>query len=463
VCVIICAIIGGVPPAWGPAVGGPPPTAMWCRAAAAAHRAQASHLAAAASCASFALWNQRGFCLAEEPVAQKKPKVVLCSNAFKGCISARQACDAMRRGVEAAHPGVECCVVPLADGGDTTLEVLVEGHGGFFIAGLQVQDPLGRPTKALYGMIDNGKTAVIEMAKASGLKMLEDDEKDPLAATTLGTGQLMSHALHMGVQKIILCVGGSATNDGGVGAAHALGYRFLDENGAQVEPIGGRLQDIHTIDSSAVDPLLAKVEVIVAVNINNPLCGPSGCTAVWGPVKGVKTPEVRERLDKGLAHLANLWVTQLDAPKNLAKQPGCGASGGLGGGAVAFFGARFESGFNLIANQVGLEENLAGAAFAITGEGRVDEQTGVGKVPYGVAELAHRQGVPLCGIFGSINNANKLRRVPILGQAAMFSICGAKGPMSLEDAMHEDKAQQLIQEQAFNIARVFFTGWSLRS
>jgi len=402
--------------------------------------------------------DSRSACCAEEKRGNKM-KVVLCANAFKECISARQACEAMCRGVEAAAPGAHCVIVPMADGGDSTLEVLVEGCGGFFISGVTVQDPLGRPTKALYGMIDNGKTAVIEMAKASGLALLAENEKDALKTTTLGTGQLMQHALDLGAKRLILCIGGSATNDGGVGAAHALGYCFLDKDGKEVDPVGGRLLDITTIDRSGRDPRLEAAEVIVACDVSSPLCGPSGATAVYGPQKGATTPESRAILDKGLAHLAELWRTQLPGtPMDIATLPGSGAAGGLGGGAVAFFGAKFQSGFDMVANQVNLKDHLTGASLAITGEGRIDEQTGSGKVPYGVAVMAQQQGVPLCGIFGGIKDHAKIRRIPILGQSPIFSLCGSKGPMTLEEAMHENRAQQLIQEQAFNITRVFFSG-----
>jgi len=262
-------------------------------------------------------------------------KVVLCANGISG----QQAYEAMHRNERKP----DCVVVPMMDDGMSTLNLLVEGCGGFFVTGVTVQDPLQRPAKTIYGMIDDvqGKTAVIEVARASGLKMLQDLERDPLATTTVGTGQLIKHALDLGAKRVIICNGGTATNDGGVGAAYALGYRFFDKEGIEVDPIGGRLLDIAKIDITNVDERLRNAEIIVACDVTNPLCGRSGATQVYGPQKGARTEESRKILDQGLAHLAQLWSTQLSStPKDLALQPGSGASGGLAGGAVAFFGAK---------------------------------------------------------------------------------------------------------------------------
>jgi len=375
-----------------------------------------------------------------------------------------EACDAMRRGVQAAVPGAECITVPLADGGDSTLNVLMSSCGGVCVKDIQVLGPLGQPILAPYGLIGGGKTAVIEMAKASGLALLAPDEKDPSRTSTVGTGQLIRHALHAGAERVVLCIGGSATNDGGVGAARALGYSFRDAQGAEVDPVGGRLLDITTIDTSGVDPLLHKAEFIVACDVENPLCGPTGAAAVYGPQKGARTPEQRELLDRGLAHLATLWETQLSGtPANLALLPGAGAAGGLGGGAIAFFRAKFMRGFDLVAHEAGLHRQLDGAHLVLTGEGRVDEQTGSGKVPYGVAMLAKQRGVPVCGIFGGIQDHEGIRKIPALGEGAFFSICGAKGPMTLEEAMDAEMASALITEQAFNMARLFAMGMQARN
>lgn len=403
----------------------------------------------------------QGALLADEGLRReerRRVKVVLCSNAFKECISAQEACNAMRRGVEAAAPDSECVVVPMADGGDSTLEVIVEGCGGVYVAGVEVKDPLGRPVKATYGMVDDGKTAVIEMAKCSGLALLLPHEKDALKTSTFGTGQLIAHALNMGATKILLCIGGSATNDGGTGAAHALGYRFLDSAGLEIEPCGGNLLDIKRIDSSNVHPRLREAHVTVACDVTNPLCGPSGATAVYGPQKGAVSKEAQAQLDSGLDHLSKLWASQLSGtPQDLALLPGAGAAGGLGGGAVAFFGATFQPGFGLVAEQMRLEQALAGAQLAITGEGMIDEQTGSGKVPYGVAVLADKLGVPLAGIFGGIKEPAKIRRIPIFEKAPIFSLCGAKGPMTLEQAMDPDTAKSLIELQAFNITLLYLS------
>eukprot|EP01065_Artemidia_motanka_P002120 TRINITY_DN10982_c0_g1_i1.p1 TRINITY_DN10982_c0_g1~~TRINITY_DN10982_c0_g1_i1.p1 ORF type:complete len:392 (+),score=118.60 TRINITY_DN10982_c0_g1_i1:59-1234(+) len=382
-------------------------------------------------------------------------KVVLCSNAFKECLSAKDASEAMAAGVRAAAPDAQCIVVPLADGGDSTLEVLVEQRGGEYRT-VRARDPLFREIEATYGLIDGGSTAVIEMAKVSGLALLTDAERDPTKTSTVGTGDLIRDAAERGVSRVILCIGGSATNDGGIGVAHALGYRFLDAGGVELPPVGGSLGRIRRIDSSKRDPRLRGIRVTVACDVTNPLCGPTGATAVYGPQKGAKTEEMREGLDSGLRNLAGLWVTQLGAAPDLAERPGAGAAGGLGGGSIAFLGAEFRSGFALVAELSLLRTHLRGAVLAITGEGRIDEQTGSGKVPHGVAVQCREAGVPLAGIFGGVKNPEKIREVPLLGDAAIFSLCN--GPMSLRDAMVPANAKRLIREQAFMVTRLFLIG-----
>eukprot|EP00755_Sulcionema_specki_P027215 Sspe_Gene.16585::Locus_5852_Transcript_1_1_Confidence_1.000_Length_1183::g.16585::m.16585/K00865/glxK, garK; glycerate 2-kinase len=366
-------------------------------------------------------------------------KVVLCSNAFKECLSAGDACAAMRRGVELAFPGVECVEVPLADGGDSSLEVLVSlGKGE--MKQVEVEGPMGDRVVARYGVLPGG-TVVVEMAQASGLALVTG-KRNPLKASTAGTGDVIQAALgDQRTKRVVLCIGGSATNDGGVGMAHRLGYRFYDREGNELPPTPEALRRLDRIDSSSRHPGIATTEFVVACDVDNPLTGPNGATAVYGPQKGV-TPEMHGVLESGLANLGKV------VGRGIADLPGAGAAGGLGAGAVAFLDAKLCGGFDIIAEAAGLAGHLQGASLAITGEGRIDSQTKSGKVPAGVARLCREHGVPLVGVFGSIRDPVAVREALSF---PIFSLCN--GPMALEEAMAN--ARSLIEEQCYMVTKLF--------
>ncbi len=324
-------------------------------------------------------------------------KVVVAPNAFKGTLTASQAAAAMAAGVVEAFPDAEVVQVPLADGGDGTTEALVSArHGEHRTA--TVEGPLGEPVAATFGLIDDRHTAVVELAASSGLALIPDSARDARRAGTFGFGRLLAAARAEGVGQIIAGIGGSATNDGGAGMAQALGYRLLDADGRELERGGAALARLARIDPSGFDPGWHDVEVKVACDVTNPLTGPVGASAVYGPQKGADPRAVSE-LDAALAHFAA--IIERDLGKSVAALPGAGAAGGTGAGLVAFLGATLVPGAPLVGDAAGLDRALEGADLAITGEGRVDEQTAYGKAPGEVAKRARAAGVPVLLIAGS--------------------------------------------------------------
>ena len=354
-------------------------------------------------------------------------KVVLAPNAFKECLSAPIVAKAMAEGVLKACPDAEIRIVPLADGGDGACEALVSARNGVYRE-INVSDPLLRPIYVQYGLIDEGKTAVMEMAAASGLWILAEDEKDPMHTSTLGTGEMIRDALEQGVETIILGIGGSATVDGGTGMAAALGFRFLDKQGREIIPDGKGMKDICTIDASRVHPCLYQVKILVACDVTNPLLGPQGAVAVYAPQKGA-TPETMPVLEEGLVNVAERWKEFLQI--SAANTPGAGAAGGLGAGLLAFCRAELCSGFDLIANYARLDEALDGADLVLTGEGKMDASTSFGKVPVGVARRARKKNVPAVGVAGSL--AGDLANLYEEGFLALFGL--PTMPMSLDESM----------------------------
>lgn len=306
-------------------------------------------------------------------------KFVIAPDSFKGSLTAKQAAEAIKKGLVRALPDEDYVLVPMADGGEGTMQALVDAGGGRLLAA-QVHDPLGKMVTAQFGLL--GKTAVIEMAQASGIQYVDDKTRNPLLTSTYGTGELIKAALDQGVNKIIIGIGGSATNDGGAGMAQALGVKLLDEDGQELAPGGGSLGRLAKIDTTALDKRLAACQVLVASDVTNPLTGPDGASAVFGPQKGA-TPDQVKLLDQNLAHYAAI------VNPALAAKPGAGAAGGLGFGLMAFTKSRFEKGVDLVIDQTGLREKMQGADVVITGEGSIDRQTKFGKTPYGVALLAH--------------------------------------------------------------------------
>jgi glycerate kinase len=324
-------------------------------------------------------------------------KVVVAPNSFKGSLSAAEAAAAIARGVREALPDAEVVEVPVADGGDGTVEALVSARKGTFLD-VEVEGPLGAPVQATYGLIDGGRTGVVELASSSGLALIPVDRLDPRKASTYGFGQLLAAVRKQGVASIIAGIGGSATNDGGAGMAQALGYRLLDAGGRDLPRGGAPLAQLARIDSSGFDAGWRSVSVMVAGDVTNPLTGPLGATYVYGPQKGADPDALRE-LDQALARLA--VVIERDLGKQVADIPGAGAAGGAGAGLVAFLDAKLVKGAPLVVDASGFDRALHGARLVITGEGRVDGQTAFGKAPGEVAKRAKSAGIPTLLLAGS--------------------------------------------------------------
>ena len=354
-------------------------------------------------------------------------KVVVAPNAFKGCLSASEAAAAMAEGTAKAEPDAEIVRVPVADGGDGLVDVALEALAGEART-VTVSGPLDRPVRARFCYVPAMNFAAIEMALASGLALLSENQRDATRTTSRGTGEIITAALDLDVSRIAVGIGGSATNDGGVGVATALGFRFLDAEGAAVEPVGGALGRIRRIDASAVDPRVNRVRFEAICDVDNPLLGPRGASHVYGPQKGA-TPEQIELLDAGLANLAQ--VIEADLGIDVRDLPGAGAAGGLGAGLCAFLGAELRRGVDLVLDLVGLDQWLDGADLVLTGEGQIDVQTVFGKAPAGVAARARARNIPCLAIAGSVGE--NLGDLHGIGIDAVFSLC--PGPVSLEQAM----------------------------
>lgn len=431
-------------------------------------------------------------------------KIVIAPNALKGSCTARAAARALARGLERVWPDAELVEVPVADGGDGLLELALDLSGARRIP-VRVTGPRFTPVEAALAWVPERRLALIEMALASGLALVPEAERNPLHTTTRGTGELIRAALDLGAETLLVGIGGSATTDGGIGMASALGYRFLDAAGREVPPTGAGLAAITRIDASGADPRLARVDLQAVCDVDNPLTGPQGAAAVYGPQKGAR-PEHVVLLDAGLAHLAALvaegfptgafrpreevsesWdlvkelsglvhvstdpanesrvlVSELShagtpkdataepAPRALAEQPGAGAAGGLGFGLRAFCGARLRPGAELVLEMVEYERHLAGADLVLTTEGRLDSQTLAGKAPALVAARARQAGIPCIAIAGSLEP--DLPRLADRGFTAALSLC--PGPLTLADAMAQ--AEELLTAAAEQVMRIFLAG-----
>ncbi len=359
-------------------------------------------------------------------------RILVAPQQFKGSLSAGEAAEAIADGLRRALPGVELDLLPLADGGPGTVEALVEASGGRFRE-FSVHDPLGRPVRARWGALgaqgeQNTATAVIEMAAASGLALLRPQERDPRKTSTFGTGELLRAALDAGQRRIIVGVGGSATNDGGAGLAQALGARLLDAEGSDLPPGGASLARLARIEAAGLDPRLGRAEVIVAADVTNPLCGPQGASLVYGPQKGA-SEEVAPELDAALARYAE--IVRRDLGVDVADVPGAGAAGGLAAGLIAFCGAQVRPGFEVVAEAVGLADRVAGADVVATGEGRLDRQTAFGKTAAGVARAAREAGKPVVALVGSVEEGYEEEAAGLFD--AVFAL--TDGGLSLDDAI----------------------------
>ncbi len=325
-------------------------------------------------------------------------RVLIAPQEFKGSLAAVEAAELIAEGVRRALPDAEIDLAPLADGGPGTVDAIVKAAGGR-LSTARVEGPLGAPVDARWGRIGDGRTAVIEMAAAAGLALLREDQLDPRRASTFGVGQLLWHALEAGAARILIGVGGSATNDGGAGMAAALGARFTDDRGAPLPPGGAALARLSRIDASGLDPRLTGAAISVLCDVQNPLLGPEGASAVYGPQKGAD-PRCVAELDDALANYAG--IVERDLGLRIAELPGGGAAGGLAAALHAFCGAELVSGFNAVAVAVGLEDRIARAGLVITGEGRLDFQSAFGKTTAGVARLCQRAAAPCLVVAGSI-------------------------------------------------------------
>jgi len=353
--------------------------------------------------------------------------VLIAVDSFKGSLSSLKAGEAITLGIKRVFPEATTEILPMADGGEGTVEAIV-GAGKGELLNATVTSPLGGKVEAHFGRLPNG-TVVLEMAAASGLPLVPKDQRNPLITTTRGTGELIRAALDLNPPEILIGIGGSATNDGGAGMAQALGVRLLDQEGKELGPGGGALAQLHKIDLSGLDPRLAKTKITVMCDVDNPLCGPRGASAVYGPQKGA-TPEMVQTLDRNLNHFAQKIHEQLGL--DLKDVPGAGAAGGLGMGLMAFTGARLKAGVEAVLDTVNFNAMVEKADIVITGEGRIDGQSVFGKVPMGIARRAVQYQKPVLAIVGSIGTgAEEMYKH---GLVSIIPI--VNGPMTLEEAMN---------------------------
>ncbi|MCO8087767.1 glycerate kinase family protein [Acinetobacter indicus] len=371
-------------------------------------------------------------------------RFVIAPDSFKESLSAVQAAQAMQRGILRQFPDAICRLVPLADGGEGTVDALLNACAGQKVA-CRVRGPLPQQqVESYFALMDEGKTAVIEMAKANGIHLIPLAQRNPALTSTYGTGEMIRQALDLGVSKIVIGLGGSVTNDAGSGMAQALGVKFLDQAGLEVQPCGGNLKQICEIDLSALDARLATTEMLIASDVNNPLCGEYGASAIFGPQKGA-TPELVKILDQNLGYFANLVETTLGV--NVQHQAGAGAAGGLGFGLLAFARAKIQSGVELLIQQTGLTEKITQADVVLTGEGKIDRQTFMGKTPFGVAQVAKSLNKPVYAFAGMIGEDIE----PLL-EAGFTQIIGINPPdISVEDAIRN--AENNLTDSVENVMR----------
>lgn len=372
--------------------------------------------------------------------------ILVAPDKFRGSLEAAEVCDAIENGVRKAYPDAKITAIPLADGGEGTSKILTRQANGTDVT-ITVMDPLNRQVKATYGISEDHQVAFIEMAAASGLGLLSIEERNPLLTSTFGTGQLIVDALDRGVKKIILGIGGSATTDGGIGMAEALGYSFKDSEGHTLLPNGQSLEKIASIDKHNADPRLALISVIVACDVTNPLFGKEGAAFVYGPQKGAD-PEMVVRLDAGLENLTQTATRAFGRDVSLV--PGAGAAGGLGAGCMWFLNAVLKDGISIVMEQCNIAALVSNADLVITGEGKVDEQTLAGKVVKGLAGLCKSHHVPLAVVCGTLQITPEQAK-----DAGMtYAVSVLNRPMDLNAAQSE--AFQLVSDATFQLMRLFF-------
>ncbi|HYS02486.1 MAG TPA: glycerate kinase [Candidatus Eisenbacteria bacterium] len=372
-------------------------------------------------------------------------RIVLAPNAFKGTLTAVEAAEAMAEGIRRVMPEADLVFVPIADGGDGTVEALVAATGGERRS-LLVRGPLDQRVQASYGLLEGGAVAVIEMARASGLALLAPDRRDPRITTTFGVGELLQHAYDQGARRFIVGIGGSATNDGGAGMAQALGYHLLDARGLELPPGGAALASLDRIHVGGVHGDWSAASVQVASDVTNPLTGPHGASAVYGPQKGA-TPQMVAELDAALRRLAA--IIRRDLGREVETLPGAGAAGGLGAGLVAFTGAELRPGADLVMDAIRLDDLLRGADLVLTGEGRLDAQTArFGKGPAAVARRARAAGIPVIAIAGGVDDHAEVLAIFDGLEATVSSTTPLEEAMARAGPLLTDAAERALRRRA---------------
>lgn len=371
-------------------------------------------------------------------------KIVIAIDSFKGCLSSSAIADAAEEGIRNVIPGCEVVKVPIADGGEGTVEALTEATRGSIIT-IPVHNPLMQPIQASYGITGDSRTAIIEMSAASGLALIPPKAGNIMHTTTYGTGEMIADAIQRGCHNFIIGVGGSATNDAGVGMMQALGFRFTDQSGNEIEKGGKSLSSIQRIDTRNQLPQLQECTFHIATDVTNPFYGPQGAARIFGPQKGGSETQIEE-LDKGMKHLATL-IRQTFG-KEIDDLAGAGAGGGMGGGCVGFLQASISPGIDLVMDYLHFSETLKGADLVITGEGKIDRQTLFGKVPVGIAGVAAAQNIPVIAITGQVDVDQELKQA---GISAIFPI--HPSPVSLEEAMQPVYAVRNIKRTMEQICR----------
>ena len=372
-------------------------------------------------------------------------KIIIASDSFKGCLSSLEVARAAEEGIRKVLPDCEVVGIPVADGGEGTTEALVAALNGRFVS-CMVHDPLMNPIQVKYGMLGDGLTAVIEMASASGLTLVSPDKRNPMLTTTFGTGEMIKNALQHGCRRFLIGIGGSATNDAGTGMLQALGFRFLDKEGNELGQGGQILEQITQVDADKTIPELQESVFTIACDVKNPFSGENGAAYIYGPQKGADAAMVRQ-LDKGLKHFASVIDDSFGIIIDVI--PGAGAAGGLGGGFLAFLQAALKPGIQMVLEALDFESRIQHADLIITGEGKLDRQTGMGKTPAGILEAGKRQQIPVVAIGGAVEETEALLQQGFL---AVFSI--QPGPVSLEQAMEPSSAYRQIKRIVEQIIRL---------
>lgn len=379
-------------------------------------------------------------------------RIIVAPDSFKGSLSALDVAEAMERGILAVFPAAEVIKMPIADGGEGTVEALVATTDGRLLRA-DVRGPLGETVSAQWGISGDGAMAFLEMAAASGLSLVPKELRDPRITSTYGTGELIRAALDAGLRKLVIGIGGSATNDGGAGMARALGVRFLDAVGRDLPEGGAALAHLARIDRSGLDPRLLEASILVACDVDNPLCGPRGASAVYGPQKGA-TPAMVQELDAALGIFADIAATATG--RDVALLAGAGAAGGLGAGLLFFTSARLRAGVSIVLETTGFDPLAEGTDLVITGEGRTDFQTAMGKSPVGVAAMAKRHGVPVVCLSGGLGDGAD----DVLAHGIDALAASVTQSMALEDCMAQGAA--LVEAAAARICRLLKVGMSLQ-